>query len=111
MFQHAFNEHSLCDSKWCRYHNNIELTNTDSKKKYRNKLSKEYTIMKEIHDKHTSDDLIKMVHHDFLSQKNEALNKAISHVAPKHTTFAMTKSLKTRVFLLFVLIRCHMQKQ
>jgi hypothetical protein len=38
-----------------------------------------------------------MLHHNISSQKNEARNKLISHVAPKHTTFAMSSSLKTRV--------------
>jgi hypothetical protein len=97
MFQHAFNVHTLCDSRWCPYHNNKELSDTVGLKKYKNIESKEYKVMKEIHDKHTCDKLIKMVHHNFSSQKNKALNKAISHVAPKHTTFSMTTSLKTRV--------------
>jgi hypothetical protein len=51
--------------------------------------------MKEVHEKYTSDEMIKMIHHSFSSQKNEALNKAISHIAPKHMAFAMTNSLKS----------------
>jgi hypothetical protein len=97
MFQHYFNIHSLCDPKWCKYHNNKALSESEGSQKYRKVDSKEYKAMKEVHEKYTSDEMIKMLHHSFSSQKNEALNKAISHVAPKHTTFAMTSSLKTRV--------------
>jgi hypothetical protein len=50
MFQHTFNEHSLCDSKGCKYHNNPLLTETEGKYKFRSVDSSEYIIMKEVHE-------------------------------------------------------------
>jgi hypothetical protein len=75
MFQQAFNIDTLCDSQWCPYYNNKKLSDTVGVKKFKNIESREYKVMKEIHDKHTCDELIKMVHHNFSSQKMKLLTK------------------------------------
>jgi hypothetical protein len=46
--------------------------------------------------------MLAQIHHPYSSKKNEALNKAIMKVAPKHQTFCLTMSLSDRVN--FVLI-------
>jgi hypothetical protein len=61
-----------------------------------------YDHVKTNHDKYTSDVMLSMIHHSFSSKKNEALNKAIMKVAPKHKTFCATMSLSDRVNFVLV---------
>ena len=42
-------------------------------------------------------DIMKMLHHDYDTQKNEALNNSVAAYAPKNKTFSLTNSLQCRV--------------
>lgn len=95
--EHIFNVHDNCDSSWCKYHNNKQLTEKDGKGKYKDVSYKCYKLIRETHDKLTTIERLKEVHHSFNTQKNESLNRAIAKQAPKNITYSKSISLKARV--------------
>ena len=48
-------------------------------------------------EKYMTEENLRMIHHPFTTQSNEALNKSVSAYAPKHKTYSLTKSLEARV--------------
>ena len=46
-----------------------------------------YLEAKAVHEQFTTDDSLQMLNHEFDSQKNEAMNKAFTKVAPKNMFF------------------------
>jgi len=52
-----------------------------------------YLEAKTVHEQFTTDDNLWMLNHEFNSQKNEAMNKAFTKVAPKNMVFSKSKSL------------------
>ena len=95
--EHIFNKHDNCDSAWCKYHNNHQLTESEGKKKYKDVSYSCYPILRDIHDKLTSVEKLKQIHHQYNTQKNESMNRAIAKQAPKNVTFCKSLSLKGRV--------------
>jgi hypothetical protein len=53
--------------------------------------------MMEIHERFSTPTMLEMIHHPFNSQKNEALNKSVTKVAPKDKTFCGSMALQDRV--------------
>jgi len=97
-FEHEFNEHKFCGS-WCKY---VKLApdqwqplNVQTGCKLCSKVldAHMYLEAKAVHEQFTTDDNLKMLNHEFNSQKNEAMNKAFTKVAPKNMVFSKSKSL------------------
>ncbi len=74
--------------------------NTEERFQYRSKVNDTdlYTKMKEVHDKYTTEDRLHEIHHPYSSQKNEAMNKAVTKFAPKDRVYSKSMSLKYRVW-------------
>jgi len=58
-----------------------------------------YLEAKAVHEQFTSDDNLQMLNLEFDSQKNEAMNKAFTKVAPKNMVFSKSKSLSDQLCL------------
>jgi len=105
---HQFNDHVHCSGEWCKYvHISPELWNEgneNNNNKLRNKVFDEliWNEAKAIHDLFVTDKNLEMLNHEFDSQKNEALNKAFTKVAPKNMVFSKTHSLYDRLALVIV---------
>ena len=56
-----------------------------------------YNKLTKLYEPYITIDALKMLHHPFSTQKNEAMNKSVSAFAPKGKTFSRTESLDTRV--------------
>jgi len=102
---HQFNDHVHCSGEWCKYvHISPELwneVNENNNNKLCNKVFDEliWNEAKAIHDIFVTDENLEMLNHEFDSQKNEALNKAFTKVAPKNMVFSKTHSLYDRLAL------------
>jgi len=55
-----------------------------------------------VHKQYTTDEMLRMVHHPYDSQKNESLNQKVATFAPKNKTFCTTMSLADRIALVVV---------
>jgi len=103
-FEHEFNEHKFCGS-WCKYiklpADQWQALNVQTGCKLHNKIldAHMYLEAKAVHEQFTSDDNLQMLHHEFDSQKNEAMNKAFTKVAPKNMVFSKSKSLSDQLCL------------
>jgi len=105
---HQFNDHVHCSSEWCKYvHIPKELwitVNKNNNNKLRNKEFDEliWNEAKAIHDLFVMNENLEMLNHGFDLQKNEALNKAFTKVAPKNMVFSKTHSLYDHLALVIV---------
>jgi len=96
---HQFNDHVHCSGEWCKYvHIPPELwnvVNENNNNKLHNKVFDEliWNEAKAIHDLFVTDKNLEMLNHEFDSQKNKALNKAFTKVAPKNMVFLKMHSL------------------
>ena len=103
--EHEFNNHHFCSSKWCKYvsHPEVKWTkiNIESGGKLKNKEDNKemYEMVKNVHDLFLTDKNLLMLNHEYDSQKNEALNKAFSKVAPKNMVFSKSWSLSDQLCL------------
>lgn len=97
---HHGNDHSCCDASWCDY----AAGKKDPKDNKTSVLigTKKWKHLKEIHDKYTTADMLKMCHHLFDSQKNESLNQRMTTIAPKNKTFCTMMSLADCVFWVII---------
>ena len=59
--------------------------------------SKTYEQICNTYQKYITDEHLKMLHHPWTTQANEALNRSVSAYAPKDRTYSKTESLMTRV--------------
>lgn len=69
---HHGNDHRFCDAEWCNYA-------AGKKDPATNKRSiivgtEKWNQIKAVHEQYTTNDILKMCHHPFDSQKNESLN-------------------------------------
>ncbi len=102
---HQFKDHVHCSGEWCKYiHISPELwnaVNENNKNKLCNKVFDEliWNEAKAIHDLFVTDENLEMLNHEFDSQKNKALNKAFTKVAPKTMVFSKTHSVYDRLAL------------
>jgi len=105
---HQFNDHVHCSGEWCKYvHIDQSLwneVNENNNNKLRNKVADEmiWNEAKAIHDLFVTDENLAMLNHEFDSQKNEALNKAFTKVAPKNMVFSKSHLLYDRLALVIV---------
>jgi len=103
-FEHEFNNHSCCGS-WCKYAKlppaEWKTLNAQSGCKLRDKVldAHMYLEAKAVHEQFTTDENLEMLNHLFDSQKNEAMNKAFTKVAPKNMVFSKSKSLSDHLCL------------
>jgi hypothetical protein len=95
-FGHMYNQHENCDAKWCRYKGKPELIK-EAEPRFGIIPSHKHTITKKVHDQYATDEMMRMCHHPFSSQKNESFNKKVTKLAPKDKCFGRTKSLEDRV--------------
>lgn len=98
---HHGNDHRYCDPSWCNYA-------AGKKDPANNKRSiiigtDKWNQIKEVHEYYTTNDLLRMCHHPYDSQKNESLNTRVATYAPKTKTFCTTKSLEDRVDLVIII--------
>ena len=102
MLEHFFDNHRLCDKKWCEYKTSTPESEAKKKGKFKSKVLDAvlYTKLAPIVAKHTHPNLLKQLQHPWNSQKNEALNYSISKVAPKDTNFGTSKNLQWRAALI-----------
>ena len=106
---HHFNDHSYCGD-FCRFR---EPATTEEEREYRRKRfrvkgSAIYEKFEEVLNRFTTPKMLRQVYHSFSTQKNEALNKAMTAVAPKDKTFSMTAALQDRVNYVVVKLTCGM---
>jgi len=103
-FEHEFNDHTFCGS-WCKYvklpPDQWQPLNVQTGCKLCNKIlnAHMYLEAKAVHEQFTTDENLEMLNHEFDSQKNEAMNKAFTKVAPKNMVFSKSKSLSDRLCL------------
>jgi len=99
VLEHHFHNHTFCDQRWCKYKECTPELYEEAKCRFRCKVknSDMYEKLLEIQDKHTDPKMLAQINHQFDSQKNEAINSSISHVAPKNITFCGTCSLQYRI--------------
>lgn len=64
--------------------------------------TKKWLNIESIHKHYTTNELLKMCHHEYDSQKNESLNTNVATYAPKNKTFCTTKSLEDRICLVVI---------
>jgi len=85
---HQFNDHVHCSREWCKYvHIPKELWNKVNENNNNKLCNKEFNELiwneaKSIHDLFVTNENHEILNHEFDSQKNEALNKAFTKVAP-----------------------------
>ena len=97
--EHEFNNHHFCSGEWCKYvsHPEVEWTkiNVESGGKLKSKENNKemYEMIRNVHELFLTDENLRMLNHEYDSQKNEALNKAFSKVAPKNMVFSKSRSL------------------
>ena len=103
--EHHFNNHHYCSTEWCHFaklpEDQWKLYNAQKGNKLRDAVKDKYIYeeSKKIHERFTTPENLKMMHHEFDSQKNESLNKSSTTVAPKNMVFSKTNSLHDRIAL------------
>jgi len=107
VLEHHFDNHEFCSPVWCHFREDSHRKSDDTTRAKLRNLSVEenkvvYIEMKKIHDAATTRENLLMLLHGYDSQKNEALNRAFTKLAPKNIVFSKTFSLFDR--LSFVII-------
>ena len=107
VLQHLFNDHSLCDKRWCTHlkaqdEDDPEKKATlDNPHKYRKiETTEEKKLYKKLKEKIGSllvPSKMQQVHHRFCTQKNESLNRNATAVAPKDRFYGGTMQLYDRL--------------
>jgi len=93
---HLGNDHSCCDAEWCAFKAG-KKDETKDNANYLRKGTKRWNNIQEVMDRYSTDEMLRMTHHAFDSQKNESLNTKTATVAPKTKTFCKTMSLADRI--------------
>jgi len=105
--EHQYNTHWDCGD-WCTY---IDLPEAEwvAKNEAEDHCLREkgfdidlYNQARSIHFLFLTDENLAMLNHEFDSQKNEALNKAFTKVAPKNMVFSKTHSLFDHLALVII---------
>lgn len=107
ILQHLFNDHSLCDIKWCTHlkaqaaDDPTKKAKLDNPNKYRKietaDKKKPYKKLKDKIGVLLAPEKMQQVHHPFLTQKNESLNWNVTAVAPKDWFYGGTMQLCDRL--------------
>jgi len=105
--QHLFNDHSLCDIKWCanlkaqQEQDEAKRKQIDNPNKHRKIVTvAEKKLCKKVKEKVGSllvPAKMQQVHHRFSTQKNESLNRNATAVAPKDRFYGGTMQLHDRL--------------
>jgi len=105
--QHLFNDHSLCDIKWCTKLKADAETDEERKKEIDNpnkcrkiETNDEKKLYKKVKQKIgvlLEPSKMQQVHHPFSTQKNESLNRNATAVAPKDRFYGGTMQLFDRL--------------
>jgi len=96
--EHHFDNHEFCNPTWCQFReDSARIADPEKRIKLRNKENLDnkemYDAVKIIHDENTTPANLRMLMHPYDSQKNEALNRAFTKVAPKNIVFSKTYTL------------------
>jgi len=92
---HLGNDHSCCDASWCPFKSGKKDENDNEN--YLRKGTKRWNNIASVVDTYTTEEMLRMTHHPYDSQKNESLNTKTTMVAPKNKTFCKTMSLSDRI--------------
>jgi len=105
--EHQYNTHWHCGD-WCTYVDVPEAEWVAKNEAEDHRLREKgfdidlYNQARSIHFLFLTDENLAMLNHEFDSQKNEALNKAFTKVAPKNMVFSKTHSLFDRLALVII---------
>ena len=102
VIEHHFNDHTYC-GEWCCFSSDLpddkrKEKSRENTSKYKDKCNNKelYKLVWTLIGKYLTPERLKEIHHMFDSQKNEALNRSNNKFAPKHKTYSMTNSLRSR---------------
>jgi len=98
--EHEFGNHEHCNIRWCRF---LKAKDPESRVSVTNRwMNKEddgvlYATLHSIYTNFLTPHRIEQMHHDFDTQKNEAMNTKIARLCPKTTTLSRTMIRSDRV--------------
>jgi len=112
MYLHHFNDHHLCDIKWCKI---LQSQRTDGVQptvlpagylrqfRHRENDKKLFDKLEELYTPYLSKEPLWQCYHGDDTNKNESLNRKCTAVAPKDKYLSGTKSLEDRLCLVVVI--------
>lgn len=97
--EHHFDNHTHCDSSWCRRKNLLPEERKAKKAFYRNKTRDHelYSELSRIMKRFVTLEALKEIAHSMDTLANESMNNTISWVAPKNKVYCGTASLAIRI--------------
>ena len=98
--EHEFGDHRKCSEQWCRH---LKAKTDDERKELKTRwMNKEdnavlYKVLNAVYEDFLTPSKITQMHHEYNTQKNEALNMKIARTCPKTMTFCKSMVLADRV--------------